>query len=113
VAEPRTETTDLRITIERSAPALGSQGDLVDVWSTYITIWAGRRDVSTIETFRAREVAAELSARFVVRWSPETNTITPKDRIIDEHGVRYEIIGRRETLRRQWFEIDAVERPDK
>ena len=111
--DPRTETLDNRITIQRSTPTAGSQGDLVDVWSDYITIWAGRRDVSTIETYRAREVAAELSARWVVRWSAETNTITPKDRIIDEYGTLYQITGKRELRRRQWFELDAVRRADK
>lgn len=110
---PRTETLDIRITIQRSAQVLGSQGDLVDVWSDYITIWAGREDVQGIETFRAKEVGAELTCRFTIRFSPETDTITPKDRIIGEDGVLYEITTKRDTVRKQWFELGAVRRDDK
>lgn len=110
---PRSEDLDHRVIFERATLTTGGQGDAIEVWSDYFACWAGRRDSSAIETFRAREIEADLSVRFTVRSCPETRTLTPKDRVRLETGETYNISGVRETARNQWIEIDAARRADK
>lgn len=75
-------------------------------------IWAQKRDISDGERYRASEVAAHVTTRFVVRWSTFAVAITPADRLTCE-GLEYEITGIKEgTGRRQWIEITAAARND-
>ena len=75
-------------------------------------VWASKRDVSDTERWRAAEVQAQISTRFVVRWSPFTAGVTPKDRLIAE-GLEYDISGIKEVGRREYLEITASARADK
>ena len=113
MANPRSENLDRRVTVQRYVETPGSQGDVIKTWQSLVTVWAGRSDVSTLEQFRAKEVGAELSTRFVVRYTPESKGIDPKDRIVEEDGSIYEITGRKIVARNQWIELDAVRRDDK
>jgi SPP1 family predicted phage head-tail adaptor len=73
---------------------------------------ASRRDISDGERWRAGEVQAQVTTRFIVRWSAFTSAITPKDRLVCE-GRTYEIVGIKEgSGRRQWIEITCAARND-
>ena len=75
-------------------------------------VWAQKKEISDGERWRAGEVAAHITARFVVRWSSFTAGITPKDRLVCE-GRNYDITGIKEIEgRRQWLEITAAVRID-
>lgn len=75
-------------------------------------VWAQKKEISDGERWRAGEVAAHVTARFVVRWSSFTAGITPKDRLVCE-GRTYNIVWIKEIEgRRQWFEITAAARID-
>ena len=75
-------------------------------------VWAKKTEVSDGERWRAGEVAAHVTSRFLVRWSSFTAGLTPKDRLICE-GRTYDIVGIKETEgRRQWLEITAAARID-
>lgn len=75
-------------------------------------VWAKKSDVSDAERWRAGEVAATITSRFLVRWSSFTAGLTPKDRLICEGRV-YDISGIKEGEgRRQWLEITAAARSD-
>ena len=75
-------------------------------------VWAQKRDLSDSERFRASEVTAHVTTRFVVRWSPFSAALTPADRLTCE-GAEYEITGIKEGPgRRQWIEITAAARTD-
>jgi SPP1 family predicted phage head-tail adaptor len=74
-------------------------------------VWAERRLVSDREQVAAAQVAARITARFVVRWSNLTGAITPKDRLICE-GREYDITGVKEIGRREGVEITAAARAD-
>jgi SPP1 family predicted phage head-tail adaptor len=75
-------------------------------------VWASKTDVSDAERWRAGEVAAQITTRFMVRYSTFTSGITPKDRLVCD-GVTYEITGIKEGEgRRQWLEITAAARAD-
>lgn len=73
--------------------------------------WAAKADVSDGERFRAGQVEAGLTARFVVRWSRFTAQITPKDRLTCE-GREYDILWIKEQGRRAFLEISARARAD-
>jgi len=76
-------------------------------------IWASKADVSDAERWRAGEVAASITTRFVVRWSAFSRDLTPKDRLVCE-GLEYNITGIKEGKgRRQWLEITAAARTDR
>lgn len=76
------------------------------------TVWAKRIDVSAGEAFKAKEVGAEITVHFVVRYSPETVAINAKDRIRLEDGLTYDITGKRELQRNRWLEFHAVARAE-
>lgn len=74
--------------------------------------WASKKDVSDGERFRASEVAASITTRFVVRYSAFTRDLTPKDRLVCE-GLEYNITGIKEAKgRRQWLELTCAARVD-
>lgn len=71
-------------------------------------VWAKKKEISDGERWRAGSVEANLTTRFVVRWSNFTAALTAKDRLICE-GVMYNIVGIKEIEgRRQWLEITAA-----
>lgn len=75
-------------------------------------VWASKADLSDGERVRAAQVQSTVTTRFVVRWSPFTVTITPKDRLVCD-GVEYGISGIKETgARREFLEITAAARSD-
>jgi SPP1 family predicted phage head-tail adaptor len=73
---------------------------------------ARRQDVSDAERWRAGEVAAHVTARFVIRWSAFAASITAADRLVCE-GREYDIGGLKEVQgRRQFLEITASARAE-
>jgi SPP1 family predicted phage head-tail adaptor len=104
---------DHRVTVLRAVATVSDYNEPVETFSSYITVWMRRIDVSMGETVRAAEVGADITAHFVVRYSPEVATVTPKDRLQLEDGLLYDITGVRELARNQWLEIHAVARADR
>ena len=102
---------DRRITIRRAVMTPNAFNELVATWMDLATVWAGRRDASAAESYRAQEVGAQITTRFTIRWSPDVAGVDPKDRLRFE-GRDYDITAVRDIGRRQWREIDAVARSD-
>lgn len=103
---------DHRITIQRATLTANEYNEPIESWSDYITVWAKRIDVSAGEAIRAAAVSASISAHFVIRYSPESATITPKDRVYLEGGDTYDITGVRELERNKTLELHVVARAD-
>lgn len=101
------------ITINRLTGAANTYNEKAATFAPYITIRSSRQDASAGESWRSAEVGAQIDAHFVVRNSPETETITAKDTLTLEDGKTYNIVGIRELDRNRWFEIHASARPDK
>jgi head-tail adaptor len=72
---------------------------------------ASKTDLSDGEKWRAGEVAAHISTRFIVRSSTFTRGLTAKDRLTCE-GRSYDIVGIKERDRRVSLEITAAARAD-
>lgn len=106
---------DRRITILRDVGTTASAyNEHVENFQDLVTISASRKDASGAEAYRSAEVGAQISARFTVRWSTLTASITPLDRI-RFRGKVYNItlVRDRADGRNDWREIDAVVRADK
>ncbi|MEH6834812.1 head-tail adaptor protein [Falsihalocynthiibacter arcticus] len=68
-----------------------------------------KEDASDGEVWRAAQVSATITARFIVRRTIFTSGITPRDRLRCE-ARDYEITGIREVAesRRRYFEMSAT-----
>ncbi|OLP56667.1 phage head-tail joining protein [Rhizobium rhizosphaerae] len=102
---------DRRITIQRATTAVDGFNEAIEAWSDIATIWAKRRDVSDsakIEFLAAGQIGSFAAARFTVRSSTLTRTITPVDRMIHDGRV-WAINGVKEADegRRRFIEITA------
>jgi SPP1 family predicted phage head-tail adaptor len=86
---------------------------MVETWGNHGSpVWAAKKDVSDGERWRAQEMQAAITTRFVVRFSVFSAAITPKDRIAFE-GREYDISGIKEIgARRTFLEITAAARAD-
>lgn len=85
---------------------------MVETWADYdLPVWAAKKDISDGERWRAQAVAAMITTRFQVRYSPLTASITAKDRLTC-NGREYDITGIKDIGRREGFEITASARAD-
>ena len=111
MARYRAGALDRRIVIRRKTVTYNSFNEPIEGWRTVFTVWANRSDASASEAYRAKEVGAEITTRFTVRWSSQTRSIDPKD--VVRFGRRnYNIVAVRDLERNRWREIDAVSRSD-
>lgn len=103
---------DRRVTFERATQTAGALGTTLSWGAHGGVVWAARRDISDGERWRAGEVGAAISTRFIVRWNSFTRGLTPADRLACE-GVTYDITGIKEIgPRRRFLEITASARAD-
>lgn len=108
---PESGKLDRRIVIQRATLVRNAFGEQIETWGTLKEVWAGVRPVSDGERMRAREVAAEITTRFVVRYSAQLSDLSPKDRVLYQGRV-FDIIGLKELGRREGWEISANARAD-
>lgn len=106
------ESFDRTITIERftSKQDPGS-GENVETWATLATVSASKKDVSDRERIASAEVQAEITTRFVIRYSSTVADLNPKDRVVFD-GRTYAISAVKEVGRREGVEISASARSD-
>jgi SPP1 family predicted phage head-tail adaptor len=103
---------DRRIRIERASSTQDpGSGENVETWTALATVWASKRDVSDRERIAAAEVQAEITTRFIIRYSSTVASVNPKDRIIFD-GRTYGIEAVKEVGRREGIELTAAARAD-
>lgn len=106
---------DRRITLQRAtvSDTGNAYGEPQETWTTIATVWARRMDASAAEKYRAREVGAEITRRFRIRYSSDVSDISPTDRLL-YNSVIHQITGiwEPEDTRNRWIEIDCVARSD-
>lgn len=104
---------DRRVQFRRKALVSDGFG-YAEQWADHgAPVPASKEDVSDGERWRAGEVSAHVTTRFVVRWSAFAADITPADRVVFE-GREFDISGVKEPkgTRRKWIEITAAARND-
>ena len=115
MAKPFYTTGDLdhRLTLlQKRVTGLNEYGEEVVIFVSTATVWAKRIDASAGESYKAKEVNAEITAHFVMRYSPESAAINAKDRVQVEGGLTYEVTGKRELRRNEWLELHTVARAE-
>ncbi len=102
---------DRRITIRRATISYNSFNEPIESWADLVTVWAQWKDATASEAYKAAEIGAEISARFVIRWSTDVRDVNPKDRVLFRNR-EYNITAVRDVGRNLEREIDAVIRAD-
>lgn len=104
---------DRRITIQRFTQVDDGYSAGAKVWADLTTVWAGRNDLSDRETVSAGQVNASLIARFKVRSSTVTRTVTAADRISYD-GAVWGVQGVKETTegRKRFLWISTTRQAD-
>lgn len=102
---------DRRITIQRAVTTRDEFNAPIETWADVMTVWASYEPVSDGERFRAGERAAEISARFQIRYSSASSAITAMDRLVFDRRT-YAITHIKEIGRRVGLELTAVSRSD-
>lgn len=103
-----------RVAFQRATFTRDAYGDEVKAWATFAAPLIEAREASASESYRAAEVAAEISSRLRVRFTSTLATLNPADRAV-MGGVVHEITGVRVKKRRstrRWLEVDVVARDD-
>lgn len=103
---------DRRITIDQAVTANNALNEPIQTWISLATVWAKVTPVSDGERMRASEVSAQITTRFLIRWSSAMSEVTPKDRVVYA-GRTYDIFFVKEIGRREGIEISAAARADK
>lgn len=102
---------DRRIVIQRATTSTNAFGEEIPTWATLATVWAKRTPVMDGERWRAGEVAATITERFLINWSSTVASVSAKDRISYNSRI-YDIAGVKEIGRRESIEITAAARDD-
>jgi SPP1 family predicted phage head-tail adaptor len=97
---------DRRVILWRATVTKDAFNADVVTWVQIATVWGSRKDVRDSERFRAAEVNAQLTARFVIRWSSDVADLNAEDQLESE-GRRYAISAVKEIGRREGLEITA------
>lgn len=103
---------DRRISIERFVATENDLGEEIKTWSEIVVggIWAQVRAVSDGERWKAGEISAQKTSRFVILFSAAPD-VGPKDRIQYDGGT-YNILAVKELGHREGLEITAATRTD-
>lgn len=104
---------DCPIQLQRATLAANSLNEKIPSWSNLgPRIMSERTYKSAGEGFAGQQIQATLVTRFVIRWSSMISDLNPKDRLIDDDGQVYSILGVYPLERKQWFEIHGVAKAD-
>lgn len=101
---------DRRITIMRATSLPGALADVV-TWTDLATVWASKEDLRDSEKMKSKEVSAEITTRFQIRYSHTVASVNPKDKVRFD-GKIFDIYGTKELGRREGIEITATARAD-
>lgn len=97
---------DRRVTIQQRTLERNAYGEQVETWSTLATVWGQRQDLRGREFYAARQVVAEVTTVFRLRYRTD---VTVLNRLVCE-GVTYDINQVSELGRHDGLEILATAR---
>lgn len=92
-----------RVTIQSATVAQDENGEPIQTWATFKTVWAERKDVRGAERFDADQRLAIRTATFRIRW---LESVSEHMRVIDA-GTIYDVKGIAEERRQGWLELSC------
>jgi SPP1 family predicted phage head-tail adaptor len=102
---------DRRITIQRVTLTYDALNNPVETWAALATVWASKLDYIGSENVAAREVGAQMTTAFRIRWSNKVSDVNPKDRLSYDSKT-WNIENVKEIGRKEGLEISAIARTD-
>jgi SPP1 family predicted phage head-tail adaptor len=102
---------DRFVTLRRATVTTDAMNAQVLTWADLARVPCKYTPVSDGERWRAAEMNASITARFVIRYSNNIADIGPKDRLIYE-GREFDIVGAKELQRLDGIEISAAARAE-
>ena len=105
------EKLDRTIRLERATKVQDEYGEEIETWAELATVSAAFKPVSDGERMAAKEVSAELTARFQIRFDSAWSDLNAQDRLVFD-GDTYSISGVKQIGRREGLEITAAVRND-
>lgn len=104
---------DRRITLLPRLITKDGFNEGVETWpAPGLEVWASYEPVKDAERLRAAEVAATITARFQIRWSPDVSGLSEVDRLSFD-GRSFAIVAVKEIGRREGLEISAAARAER
>jgi len=90
---------DRQIVLQRRTVAQDAYGEEIETWSTLDTVWAQRVELKGSEQWQARQVIANIEAKYRIHWR---EGLTPVDRFTEDGRV-FDVhsaieMGRREAI---------------
>jgi len=79
---PNTGKKRHRLSVQSLSQSSGSEGGLVDTWTTVFTRWASIRPLRGDERFVSEQEHGQLSHEIRMRYDENTSTITNKHRLL-------------------------------
>jgi SPP1 family predicted phage head-tail adaptor len=70
------------VCIETPVESANEYGEPIKQWKSLCKAWAGIEPLKGNEKFSAMQVSSEVDNRIVIRWTPEADKITTKDRVV-------------------------------
>lgn len=103
---------DRRIEIQRDQGTIVNDfNEPVQDWQRLAMVWAAVKPVSDGEKWASGQTLAAATKRFTIRWSSQVDDVDPRDRLTFD-GKTYDILGVKETGRRDFLEITAAARAE-
>lgn len=104
---------DRQITLLARVLTKNGFNEEVETWpGPGLTVWASYEPVKDAERLRAAEVAASITARFQIRWSPDVAGLSEVDRLSFD-SRSFDIVAVKEINRREGLEISATARAER
>lgn len=100
---------DRLITLQSRSETQNNIGEVVESFSTLAQVMAARVDLTSAEKFTAQQTFAETVTQFDIYFRTD---IKPKDRMLDETGKVYDIIGITQLGRRRGLRLLARAKAD-
>jgi len=99
---------DRLITLQRRTVVQDVYGQEIETWTDLDTVWAQRLELRGSEVWQARQVVANIEAKYRVYWR---EGLTPVDRITADGRV-YDVYSAIELGRREAIELTVGARAE-
>ena len=98
----RSGNLDRQVELQAKTVKQDNYGEEIETWTKIATIWAGRKDLRGNEFFAAKQLSAEITCKWIVRYR---NDITPDASRLVYDGKIHDVLAVIELGRREGLEL--------